>query len=202
MRILQLAVESLAELEINNTHCSPPSPELVMSLVGQAWFPLCKFMLTTPKQFLVLHMSGNGFQNYLLHHLPKKQDEADWPVAPWILLLPGRNDICFLPNLFQTSPWLSWPFQDYWVWPCNDIGQLPQHLFVHPMDLCLYNLLKCSLIWSSSTKAKSSLLQTFPLIVRAWDCSVPVLPVKTKVKEASITLSVFYVFCHQILCLI
>ena len=32
-------------------------------------------------------MFGNGFQEDLLHHLPADQPEADWPAAPWILLL-------------------------------------------------------------------------------------------------------------------
>jgi len=44
--------------------------------------PLDEAMLTTPDDFLVLHMPGNGFQNYLPHHLPRDQGETDWTIVP------------------------------------------------------------------------------------------------------------------------
>jgi len=37
-------------------------------------------MLTT------LDVPGNGFQDWLLHHLPRDRGEVDQPVVPWVLL--------------------------------------------------------------------------------------------------------------------
>jgi len=34
-----------------------------------------------------LHVFGSGFQDYLLHHLPRDQSEVDLPVVPQIFLL-------------------------------------------------------------------------------------------------------------------
>lgn len=52
------------------------------------------------QDFLVLHVSGNGFQDKLLYCFPRDQDEVDWPVFPLVLLaLEGRTDTCSPPVL-------------------------------------------------------------------------------------------------------
>lgn len=43
-------------------------------------------MLTWDADFLVLNVPGNGFQDYLLLHIPRDRGEADWPVILWLLL--------------------------------------------------------------------------------------------------------------------
>lgn len=69
------------------------------------------------------------------------------------------------------------------------------------MDLHMTSLFKCSLIWSFSTSGKYSLLQTFPLVLGAWDSWRLVSQVKTKAKKASSTSAFFlYVICNQFLC--
>lgn len=71
-------------------------------------------MLNTPNSILGLHMFGNGFQDYtlhhlprdILHHLPRDQDEADQTIVPWILLLAlleGGSNISFFPALGNLS---------------------------------------------------------------------------------------------------
>lgn len=63
-------------------------------------------MLMSPDQILILYMFEQGFQDHLLHQIPKDQGEADQPVVPCILLLAlleDRSDIWLLPilrNLF------------------------------------------------------------------------------------------------------
>lgn len=54
-----------------------------------------------------------------------------------------------------------------------------------PMDMCTSSLFTCSVIWSSFTEGKSSLLQTFPLDSRIWDWWSQVFPLKTEEKEFS-----------------
>jgi len=33
------------------------------------------------------HLLGDDIQNKLLHHLPREEDEADWPVVSQLLFL-------------------------------------------------------------------------------------------------------------------
>lgn len=54
---------------------------IVAYQVGQACLPLSEFSLFTGDDVLVLHVSGNIFQNYQLHHPPSDQGEADWPYS-------------------------------------------------------------------------------------------------------------------------
>lgn len=54
--------------------------------VREAQLPLGEAMLSTPELF-VLHVPENEFKDTLLHHLPRDQGEADWPVVPRLLLL-------------------------------------------------------------------------------------------------------------------
>ena len=104
--------ESLAKIKINNIYCSPLfhwSSSVIKEgcQVGEAWFPLCKSMLTTHNHFPVLN-TGSRFQIcYLLHHLYGDGGEA---VTGW--WFPG---FWFCPSwrqqwhLLSLSPQLSPP---------------------------------------------------------------------------------------------
>jgi len=85
-------VKILAEVEVDNIHSSPliyPASHAIVESyqIGQAWFPLGKFMLTTPDNLLFLHLLDDDLQDKLLHHFSWDGGEADWPVVPWVLLL-------------------------------------------------------------------------------------------------------------------
>lgn len=43
-------------------------------------------MQTASDDFLLPNVPGNGFQDKLLHPLPRDQGEADWPAVLWVLL--------------------------------------------------------------------------------------------------------------------
>ena len=63
------SVESLAEVEVDNIHCSPlihpASYAIVESYqIGQAWFPLGESMLTTPDNLLFLHLLNDDIQKF------------------------------------------------------------------------------------------------------------------------------------------
>lgn len=101
--------------------------------------------------------------------LPLQELRLGWPAASSCVLLlvflEGRSDIVFPPLFrhFSQSPLL---IKDYKELPYNDICQLPQHLWVHPIRthtlIHVYVLLlKCYLTGSSSTKSTSSLLLAF-----------------------------------------
>lgn len=82
----------------------------------------------------VLFVSRNVFQDYLVCHLPRDFDGADWLVVLWILLVAlyeNKELHLLFSNLrnFIPSPW---SFRDNWKWLCNDISQFPQLLWVHP----------------------------------------------------------------------
>lgn len=71
-------------------------------------------------------------------------------------------------------------------WLCYDISSLGAHrciLWGHT-DFLIANLFKCSLTWSFPTEAKSTSLQTFPLVSKAWDSRRQILPIKTEAKKA------------------
>jgi len=58
-------------------------------------------MLTTPDNFLFLHLLVDDLQDKVLHHLSRDGGEADRPVVPWILLIALFEDwsdigLCFL----------------------------------------------------------------------------------------------------------
>lgn len=101
------------EVDVNSIRCSPfthQGSHLIVEgcQVGQVRFPFHTNMLTSPNHH-AFFIFGNGFQNYLLHHLPKDQGEAgslscDWHVVLWILFLAlpeYKNDIIFLPVLIE-----------------------------------------------------------------------------------------------------
>lgn len=82
--------------------------------LGREWLSHDKSILTAPDGFPLLNMPRYCFQNWLLHHLPRDWDEADWTVVPlvvFLLLIEDRSNICFplvcrhLPQLCQCS-WL------------------------------------------------------------------------------------------------
>lgn len=65
-------------------------------------FLLCKFVLTTPIHFLVLHRFRNAFQDYL--PLWCEVDQSVVPEVFLLVLLDNGSDICFIPvltNLFH-----------------------------------------------------------------------------------------------------
>jgi len=88
--------------------------------VGQTWFRLHKFMLTTCKcilSFMCLQMGCRIICS-------TTSLGPDHPVVHWIILpgfYEGRSDVCFPPDL-SVLP------LDNQEWPHNDISQLPQHL--------------------------------------------------------------------------
>lgn len=64
--------------------------------VGQASFPLCKFILITPNHLPKLNLFVNGFQKELFHRFHRDQGEAGWTVLAWIMgiqnvVLPGLH---------------------------------------------------------------------------------------------------------------
>ena len=126
-------------------------------------------MLTTPSHLLVLYLFTNGSQDYLLHHLPRNRGEADQPVVCWIpLLLFLKTGVTFafswssgasssrhgLSQIIKSGLTMT-PASSLSSHGCTLLG---------PMDLRMCGLFQCSLTWSLSTKGKSSLLQTFPLV--------------------------------------
>lgn len=126
-------------------------------------------MVTTHIPLFIVLMSGNGSQDYLLHHLPRNWGEADQPIVCWIpLLLFLKIGVTFA---------FSWPSgassshhglsqiirSGLTMTPASSLsshGRIP----LCPMDLHMYSLYQCSLTWSLSTICKSSLLQTFRLV--------------------------------------
>lgn len=92
---------------------------------GQTWFAFNKSALTVPSYFLILLVSGNGFQ-YVLTSAWREGDQPVAPQIPLLLALPdNRHEVCFPPANSQ-SPWPSHH-------PCSDIGQLPQQPWIHPL---------------------------------------------------------------------
>ena len=85
-------VESLAEVQVDNIHCSPlihPANHAITEIyqIGQAWFVLGESILTSPDNLLFLHLLNDDLQNELFHHLSRDGGKADSPVVPWVLLL-------------------------------------------------------------------------------------------------------------------
>lgn len=173
------STESLTAVEINNIHSSPVIHQTSLLIiegyyVGQAWFPLHKSTLTTPNHFRVLHIIGNGFQDYLLHRFPKTKVR---PVVLRILLLAFLSRLHWnLIFIFSQSSGIS-P-------DCYDLSTTTE---CHPavtsagslgstgcvpsgsLDLCTHKCMnKCSLTWSSSNRGKFSLLRIFALALEAW----------------------------------
>lgn len=109
-------------------------------------------------------------------------------------LLGGKSNTCVLPVL-KNSLLLSQSFKNNSEWFCYDISSLTSHrcILSVAMHFLIANFLKCSLTRSFSTEAKSSLLQTFPLVTKARNSTQQVLPIKTKVKKTSST-SAFSMF--------
>lgn len=94
-------------------------------------------MLTIPRHLLVLNVSSNGFQDYLLHHLPRAWGKADWlfVLGTLLALLEDRSHICLLPKLrnLPTSPQhckdnQKWHHKDISQFPCTPSGSMDLYL--------------------------------------------------------------------------
>ena len=173
------STESLTAVEINNIHSSPVIHQTSLLIiegyyVGQAWFPLHKSTLTTPNHFCVLHIIGNGFQDYLLYHFPKTKVR---PVVLRILLLAFLSRLHWnLIFIFSQSSGISPDCYDLsTITECDpavtSAGSLGSTGCVPSgsLDLCTHKCMnKCSLTWSSSNRGKFSLLRIFALALEAW----------------------------------
>lgn len=100
--------------------------------------------------------------------LPGDQGETGQPVVPCNSFLPSwKCQWHLLSSILQDSQYtkrihkeILWRVYSTKQWPCNDIRQLPQHLWVLPIgpkDLCMPSLFK-HLTWASSIVCPSSLL--------------------------------------------
>lgn len=168
--------QRLVKVKINNIRYTPHVYQACIfnlifiaecSQICQAWYPLHKSVLSVPSHFIF----GNILQVHLICHLPRDWVEAD-----------------FLKVLRNLSP-SQWPFKNNWKWPHNYIGQLPQLLWIHPLRSHLF---KYSQTWCCSMEGESLLLQTFPLVLEAWDPWI-LRVVKPRVKKTFTTLD-FFVF--------
>ena len=128
---MEYSVKSLAEVEVDNIHCSPliyPASHAIVESyqIGQAWFPLGESMLTTHHNLLFLHYFNDDIQNELLPHFSRDGGEADHPVVSWVLLLAlfeDWSDTGFPPVLRHLScP--PGPFKGDGEWFCSDLCQL------------------------------------------------------------------------------
>lgn len=75
------SVKCLTEVKVENVYYSPfiyLTTHFITEVyqVFQAQFLLHKLMLMTLKHIFALHAPGNGFQDELLHHLPRDQGET------------------------------------------------------------------------------------------------------------------------------
>lgn len=74
MRMVQDSVQNLAEVELENTHCSVlihPGCYFIVegNEVGQASFSFKECSLSTPDCYLVICVARDGLQNEALHQL-------------------------------------------------------------------------------------------------------------------------------------
>lgn len=90
-------------------------------------------MLPVSSHLLVLHMAWYIFQDNLFHDLTEHRGEADWPVAPrvllFILLENGHCVSLFL--LYGDFAWLPWLLKYDGEWLGNNIHHFPQEPVVH-----------------------------------------------------------------------
>jgi len=91
--------KSLSEVKVHNIHCSTLIYQASHFIVegyqqaDQAWLPLSGSIQTTPDDLLVIHVHGNGFQEWLLHHLPRHWGEAVSSLGPPSCLLQDSSNI-------------------------------------------------------------------------------------------------------------
>ena len=74
--LVEDSIKSLTEVKVDNILCSPFVYHANHFIVegywlGQSWLPCGRSMLTTPDHLLVLYVTGNSFQDYLLHHFSR-----------------------------------------------------------------------------------------------------------------------------------
>lgn len=143
--VREYSTASLTIAEINNIHCSTLIHQVCHLItegywVGQAWFPLHKSLLSIPNHLLVLHLFGNSFQYYLLHHFLRDPDE---PVIPNIFLLAFLEDrvesLFWFLLVLKNLSWLPSPSKNNWEWPGSDTSQFPQLSWVRAIrfPVCL-----------------------------------------------------------------
>lgn len=112
------------------------------------WFPLHKFMLTTTNH-LVLTVSGNSLQDYLLH-LPRDQGEAKRPVFAWIFpFCPWKQGWCLLSSVLWNLTHQLKAFRQLRVasqWQ-GQLSQYSQWHLIRSHRSVTSNLFKDFLIW-------------------------------------------------------
>lgn len=103
--------------------------------VGQAWFLLCKSVLSFANHPPVLHVFGSTFQDDFLLQLSKGWAEADKPVAPQFFfptLYEDRIKTSSLPVFRNLSP-LSYHSKSIESGFTMTSSQLLQHSLVQPV---------------------------------------------------------------------
>jgi len=128
-------------------------------------------MLTTPDNLFFLPLLRDDLQNELFHRLSLDGGEVDWPVVPWVLLpalFIDWNDTGF-PLVLGHLSCPPGPFKDDGEWLSNDIHQLPQHSWVHPIENHGFMAVQFASMISKPillNQAKVFFLQTFSLTSR------------------------------------
>lgn len=133
---------------------------------GQAWFALCKFVLTIHNHPLVLHVCLE-IVSRIISSLTYSEVEIRLTVSK-IPFPSWRQKWWFLSSSLQEHP-LTAMFQRLLsglVKTSVNTSSFSTHGYTLSCANNLYmsSLFKCSLIWSSSAE---SLLQTFPLVISA-----------------------------------
>ena len=140
-------------------------------------------MLTSPNCFLAWKWFPGGFSSSSSQRM--RWDRPTCSSQHFLLApLEDRIEICLFP-FFRISSQSPRPCKDNQDWTPDGISQFPQD------SLCVFNLFKCSLTWSSSTKSKPSLLWIFTLVAGSWDFWWWFLLMKTQPKTALTTLAFF-----------
>lgn len=150
--------EILNEVQVGNTHCSSLIHQVGHFIreahhIVWAWLPHGESILTTPDDLLALRVPGNGFQDLLLHHLPKDQGKAVWPLILSSFLPFLKIALAFI--LLQSSG----PAPSYHDWSgiinsyaMTSTSSLSIHacIPVRRMDIFMSSLLKHYLTFSTN----------------------------------------------------
>lgn len=90
-----------------------------------------------------------------------------------------RCTLCHHPDHYRSCWWIKSGLAVTVASSLSNHGFIPSG----SIDICMSSLFKCFLMWLSSTKSKSPLLQTFSQVSRAWDSWRTVLLIKTGEKS-------------------